>query len=94
MIEAKDILLVVIAFCALWFTAFLCWFIWQIVSILRNVNQTMADAREAIHKIESSISSLVEKAEKLTPSMGTILKSGGKVVEHIIRKKKIKEDEN
>ncbi|EKD33374.1 MAG: hypothetical protein ACD_76C00042G0005 [uncultured bacterium] len=87
MIEAKDILYIVLAFCALWLTVFFCWLIWQAVSALRNVNRTLAEARDAVGRIEHGISALVERVEKVTPSFAFVLEGGRRLIEYFVKKR-------
>lgn len=88
MFSALDILYIVLAFCVLWFTAALFWLIWQVANILKNVNDTMTEAREVMAKIEDSIAVIRKKFESL-PSSVTIAAEGiKKVVEFAIDKKK------
>jgi hypothetical protein len=93
MFESKDILFIVLAFCALWFTAFICWLIWQIAMILRNVNETMADAREKIGRIEEALSSIKNRFEKATSGFGIVAEGAKRVVEYALEKKREKGSE-
>ncbi|HBO99921.1 MAG: hypothetical protein UU48_C0002G0077 [Candidatus Uhrbacteria bacterium GW2011_GWF2_41_16] len=70
MFESHDILFIVLAFCALWFTAFICWLIWQVAMILRNINETMTDAREKMAKIEEALTGMRNRFEHLTSGAG------------------------
>ncbi|MBI4599237.1 hypothetical protein HY734_03525 [Candidatus Uhrbacteria bacterium] len=88
MFESKDILFIVLAFCALWFTAFVCWLIWQIAMILKNVNETMADAREKIGRIEEALTSIKGRFEKATSGIGILAEGVKRVVEYAVEKKR------
>jgi len=87
MFQSQDILYIVLAFCALWVTAFMCWLIWQIAMILKNVNDTMSEAREKMAKIEEAITGIRGKFEKATVGLSFIADSVRKVVEYAIDKK-------
>lgn|SRR3989338_3638271 len=88
MIEAKEILYIVIAFCALWFTAFICWLIYQIARILRNVNETLEDARGTLVKIQDAISGIRSQFGHATSAMVVLVDGGKKLLEYVLEKKK------
>ena len=87
MFQSQDILYIVLAFCALWVTAFMCWLIWQIAMILKNVNDTMSEAREKIAKIEEAITGIRSKFEKATVGLSFLVDGIRKVVEYAIDRK-------
>lgn len=57
---SKDLLNIVIAFCILWFTVFVCWFIYYMVMIIRRV----ADTTEQIAKMTANINEFFVEAKK------------------------------
>lgn len=87
MFQSQDILYIVLAFCALWVTAFMCWLIWQIAMILKNINDVMSEAREKIAKIEEAITGIRNKFERATVGLSFLVDSIRKVVEYAIEKK-------
>lgn len=87
MFQSQDILYIVLAFCALWVTAFMCWLIWQVAMILKNVNDAMSEAREKIAKIEEAITGIRNKFERATVGLSFLVDSIRKVVEYAIEKK-------
>lgn len=90
MFESRDILFIVLAFCALWLTAFLCWLMYQIAMILKNVNDTMADAREKIGKIEIALTSIKNRFEKATSGFGLLGEGIKKLADYLVEKKQRK----
>lgn len=66
MIEtSKDILYLVIAFCVLWVTVFLCWMFYYVTRILKNANAIAEEFRsrlqiltEAIHYVRGKIDNI------------------------------------
>lgn len=90
MIESKDILFFVLAFCVLWFTLFVSWLIWQVAMILKNVNDTVSDAREKLGLIEKAIVSVREKFDNMSGMVGLVGKGIERVVEYAIEKKRAK----
>lgn len=91
MIESKDILFFVLAFCVLWFTLFVSWLIWQVAMILKNVNDAVSDAREKLNLIEQAISSLRERLESATSVVAVVGRGIERVVEYALDKKKAKD---
>lgn len=87
MFQSQDILYIVLAFCALWVTAFMCWLIWQIAMILKNINDVMSEAREKIAKIEEAITGIRNKFERATVGLSFLVDGIRKVVEYAIEKK-------
>jgi len=93
MIEAIDILYIVLAFSVLWFTAFLCWLIWQVAMILKNVNDTLTEAREKMSKIEATLAAIRERFDHATGSLSLLVEGGKKVMDYVVDKKKKKDQE-
>jgi archaellum component FlaC len=90
MYQSQDILYIVLAFCALWITAFMCWLIWQVAMILKNVNDTMAEAREKIGKIEEAISVIKSRFEKATVGLSFLGDGIRRLVEYVLDKREEK----
>jgi hypothetical protein len=67
---SKDILNLVLAFCALWFTAFLCWLLWYVISILRDVTAVVREIHEKIAAIDRAVHAAKEKIESHFGSFG------------------------
>ncbi len=94
MIDSKDILFFVLAFCVLWFTLFVSWLIWQVAMILKNVNDTVSDAREKLGLIEKAIVGVREKFEHMSGMVGIVGKGIERVVEYAMEKKRAKGKED
>jgi len=90
MFQSQDILYIVLAFCALWITAFMCWLIWQVAMILKNVNDTMTEAREKIGKIEEAITAIRGKFEKATVGLSFLGDGIRRLVEYVMDKREAK----
>jgi len=48
---SKDILFLVIAFCVLWFTVFLCWALYYLTKLFKQTNQVVTDVRSKVSKV-------------------------------------------
>jgi len=58
---SKDILYLVLAFCILWFTAFLCWFLYYLVRLVKQANETVEDIRQHFARVTSIMGILKNK---------------------------------
>jgi uncharacterized protein YoxC len=87
MFQSQDILYIVLAFCALWITAFMCWLIWQVAMILKNVNDVMGEVREKIVKIEEAITGIRGKFERATVGLSFLVDGIRKIAEYVIERK-------
>lgn len=61
MLESQDILYIVLAFCAMWFTAFLCWLMYQVVSIIRRAHDVLELVERKVDLLERSITGIKAK---------------------------------
>lgn len=87
MFTPLEILYIVLAFCVLWFTAALFWLIWQVATMLRNVNDAVAEGREVMHKVEAALAGIHQKFESATSSMGVVVQLAAKGLEYVMEKK-------
>lgn len=90
MFTPLEILYIVLAFCVLWFTAAVFWFFWQLARVLKNVNDTIADARDKMHKMEQALSGIREKFDGASSLVGAGVTTAAKAVGYVIEKKKQK----
>lgn len=58
-----EILWIVLAFCALWVTAFLCWAVYHIAMVARNIHLVLDEAKRGILQIEHAIAGVKEKMD-------------------------------
>jgi len=90
--DSKDLLYLVIAFCALWLTIFLAWFIYYLAMIMRQVLKIIQETREKIAKINTVIKEFKEKMEHSASYLAVISegvkKIGDIVKEHTGKEKK------
>lgn len=76
MIESsKDILYLVIAFCVLWVTVFLCWMFYYVMRILKNANHIVEEFRTRLQILTEAIDYLRDKVENIHGLLS--LASGG-----------------
>ena len=87
--SSKDILFLVLAFCALWFTAFVCWALYYVITILRDASNAVAEIRDRIAAIDDAVRMVREKVESSLGSFG-IAAAGMKMVGNYLAKRKEK----
>ncbi|HAL49841.1 MAG: hypothetical protein UU40_C0004G0019 [Candidatus Uhrbacteria bacterium GW2011_GWD2_41_121] len=73
MLETSDILYIVLAFCALWITAFICWFVYQIAVMLKRVNDLVAELKFQIEKVEHLLDAIHGKFEEGGEHLGSLV---------------------
>lgn len=88
MIESsKDILYIVISFCILWATVFLCWVFYYAGKILKNTSQIIEEFRVRLQALAESISYIQDKVEGISTMVNMALKGAGGVLAGAIKKK-------
>lgn len=87
--SSKDILFLVLAFCALWFTAFVCWMLWYFIKMLRDVSKVVSEVRDKLHAIDDAIRGIREKLEHSASYLGVVA-AGVKMLIDILHKNKEK----
>jgi len=61
--DSKDILYMVLAFCALWFTAFLCFALYHVARFMKRMQELSAHVREKVDEVLNSINTIRMKIE-------------------------------
>jgi hypothetical protein len=87
--SSKDILFLVLAFCALWFTAFVCWALYYVITILRDASNAVSEIRDRIAAIDEAVRLVREKFESSFGAFG-IAASGMKMLGSYLAKRKDK----
>lgn len=75
-----EILWIVLAFCALWITAFICWAVYHIAMVARNIHIVFDDAKHALAQIETAIAGVKEKMEHHAKILDPIIAIAGNVL--------------
>lgn len=86
---SKDILYLVISFCILWVTVFLCWMFYYAVRILRNASQIVEEFRMRLQALTDAINYIRGKVEHMS-SLMALASSGvtGMVKSMVVKKAK------
>ena len=85
--SSKDILYLVLAFCALWFTAFVCWVLWYLIRMLRDASSAVREVRDKLHAVEEAMQGIREKLEHSASYLGMVA-TGTKVLIDYLAKHK------
>lgn len=87
---SKDLLFVILAGCIGVFTVFLCWGIYYIVQILKNVFEIIGDIRKKIEEIEAKINSMKRRVDDSINSVKFAGDAAKTIFEYFVEKKKAK----
>jgi len=94
---SKDILFLVIAFCVLWFTVFVCWMLYYMISIIGKVRKVIGNVQEKIDQIDDLIKLIKEKINSSANNFSLMLNAVLKIVDFVKEKRgdssKIKNEE-
>jgi nitrate reductase assembly molybdenum cofactor insertion protein NarJ len=83
---SKDLLLVVIAFCILWLTVFICWSMYYVVVMLKNFSKMTTSVREKLELVDSILKLVKDKLEKSSNHVAVIADSVIKLVGFMMEK--------
>ena len=81
MIGTQDVLFIVLAFCALWFTAFLCWFIYQAASLFKHIHSLVDEVKNRIASLEEAILGMKKKFDGNLAMVSTIAEGVRKIID-------------
>ena len=73
--SSKDVLYLVISFCILWVTVFLCWMLYYIMRLLRNASQIIEEFRMRLQALTEVVHYVRGKVEHIS-NLVTIATSG------------------
>ncbi len=84
---SKDILYLVISFCVLWTTVFLCWMFYYVMRLLRNANQIIEEFRVRLQSLTEAINYIRGKVEHMSGLMSVITDGAAGLVKSAITRK-------
>ena len=85
--NSKDILYLVISFCVLWTTVFLCWMFYYVMRLLRNANQIVEEFRVRLQSLTEAINYIRGKVEHMSGLMTLITDGAAGLVKNAITRK-------
>ena len=85
--NSKDLLNLVIAFCILWLTIFICWMIYYVALIFKRIHEVMEKVTNALEAVTEFFTKAKDRLEKATSSLTILLELGKKIYDSIAEKK-------
>lgn len=77
---SKDLLYIVIAFCILWLTVFICWAMYYAIAMMRNMYQVTLGVRDKLALVDKILKLVKDKLEKGSNHISLIADSVIKLV--------------
>lgn len=81
MLDSQDILFIVLAFCALWFTIFLCFVLFQLASLLKRLHGLVDEMRTKVGELEQAILGMKRKFDGNLAMVSGIAEGIKKIIE-------------
>lgn len=81
MLGTQDILFIVLAFCAIWFTIFLCWLIYQAASLLKHIHGLVDEVRARVASLEDTVMSMKRKFDGNITMVSSIAEGVKKIID-------------
>lgn len=85
--NSKDILYLVISFCVLWVTFFICWMFYYLMRLLRNANEIIEEFRVRLQTLLDTVNHIRSKVESLSNIMTLFSSGAGGLAKKIMTKK-------
>ncbi|KKR21310.1 MAG: hypothetical protein UT48_C0010G0058 [Parcubacteria group bacterium GW2011_GWE2_39_37] len=79
--DSRDLLNIVLAFCILWLTIFIAWFIYYVAMLMREAFKMTREMHERINKVDDLIVAFKDKIEHSTSYLLLIGEGVKKLVE-------------
>jgi len=83
----QDLLYIILSFCVLWFTVFLCWLLYQAARVLKNANDIIENLTNKLELIADAVEFIRAKVDTVTDHMGSVSKFVSGTVGSIFMKK-------
>ncbi|MEK7173414.1 MAG: hypothetical protein AAB740_05605 [Patescibacteria group bacterium] len=84
---SKDILYLVIAFCVLWITVFLCWMFFYVAKILKSANQIVEEFRARLQLLTEALNFIRGKVDNIHSLLGVAGSGVAGIVKNVVTKK-------
>lgn len=83
MLDSQDVLFIVLAFCALWFTVFLCWLMYQAATLLKHVHGLVDEIKAKVASLEDAVMGMKRKFDSNITMVSSIADGIRKIVESL-----------
>lgn len=84
---SKDILYLVISFCVLWVTFFLCWTFYYVMRLIRNANEIVEEFRIRLQTLLEAVNYIRGKVEHISGLMTVVSEGATGLAKNFIKKK-------
>ncbi|OGH90033.1 MAG: hypothetical protein A2537_01015 [Candidatus Magasanikbacteria bacterium RIFOXYD2_FULL_36_9] len=85
--DSKDVLYLVISFCVVWVTFFLCWMFYYLMRLLRNANQIVEEFRVRLQALTEAINYIRGKVEHMSGLLTLVTDGASGLLQKVIAKK-------
>lgn len=85
--NSKDVLYLVISFCVVWVTFFLCWMFYYLMRLLRNANQIVEEFRVRLQALTEAIGYIRGKVEHMSGLLTLLTDGASGLLQKVIAKK-------
>ncbi len=85
--SSQDLLFLVLAICAIWLTAFLCWLLYQAVRFLKNANEIIENITQKLEIISQGVQFMREKVDGVSRQMSSVSGMLGGIIEKFVLSK-------
>lgn len=82
--SSQDLLYIILSVCALWFTVFLCWLLFQAARFVRNANIIVENVTEKLELLNDAVNVVKKKLEVMNGHMGLVSSLASTLVEKFI----------
>lgn len=91
--SSQDLLFLVLAFCVLWITIFLCWALYYLIAILRDAKWAVEETREKVEQAGRLIDTIEEKVHSSGTYIGLIARAVTELVDQMRRRREPESEE-
>ena len=81
MLGSQDILFIVLAFCALWFTTFLCWLLYQAASLVKRIHAVVDEMKDKVASLEDTVIGMKRKFDSNITVVNSVAEGLKRVIE-------------
>jgi len=85
--NSQDVLNLVIAFCVLWFTVFVCWTIYYFGMILKRINTVTEALTDVLEAAKDFMDKTKERINSVGATLGAIVQLGEQAISYFSSKK-------
>ena len=82
--NSQDLLYIILLFCVLWLTVFLCWLLYQASRVLRNANFIIENLTHKLELITEAVEFIKHKVDNVSSHMGVVSSTVAGLVEKFV----------